>query len=143
MDFFHNSVFFKKKADNSLKKSKVEWHWYKFFILSLHLQFIDCWFHRFKTLFLYRFISMFSFSKTKIKTTHEWHFSSDFKTNPCTYFWMLGMITKHGLSLQPVWSRFRTIFLIQNLMYLYRSYTAEGNTFRTTCGEASLTIIIT
>lgn len=27
--------------------------------------------------------------------------------------------------------------------YLYRPYTAKGNTFHTTCGEASLTIIIT
>lgn len=47
------------------------------------------------------------------------------------------------ISLQRVWSIFRTIFMIQNLMYLNRPYTAEGNTFHTTCGEASLTIDIT
>lgn len=82
-DFFHNSVFFKKKADNSLKKSKVEWHWY-FFILSLHLQFID--FIHLRHCF-YRFISIcFHFQKQKSKDTRMAFFFFRFWNKPIYIF---------------------------------------------------------
>lgn len=75
---FFTTAYSLKKADNSLKKSKVEWHWYKFFILSLHLQFIDCF---------YRFISIcFHFQKQKSKDTQLAFFFFRFWNKPMYIF---------------------------------------------------------
>lgn len=74
----------KKKQITLIKKSKVEWHWYKFFILSLHLQFID--FIHLRHCF-YRFISIcFHFQKQNSKDTGMALFFFRFWNNPMYIF---------------------------------------------------------
>lgn len=98
------------------------------------------WFHRFKTWFLSFHLDMILFSKTKIERYTD-RTLQIFKTKPYTYSVLLN--AKHDNKPSTCVVNIQNHFMIQNLMYLNRPYTAEGNTFHTTCGEASLTIDIT